>query len=196
MLADVLERARRELAHSVARASGRQAGGSADPRGPLVVLTDLDRVLDTIASDAPLVIPETERAAIVATVSITVKEALLLHGPMAPLWIGFGPEDRIGLSVEPQLADALATDGARVDGALGARSRRLARDGRDGSPPSERPGALVTVATVRLADPTAQSVGTFAAIRVGVGLQQLAGLATRDVDEPSRQAPTATGTLE
>jgi uncharacterized membrane protein YccC len=195
MLADVVERARRELRHAVARASGRDMRGGADPRGPLAVLADLDRILDTIASDAPRVIRDEERAAIVKTVSVAVNDALLVSGPATPRWIGFGAEDRIAWTVEPALAGALTVDGARVDGALGARIRRLAGSRRDDTA-SPLPGALIAIASDRLTDPSVDTAATFGAIRVGAGLERLAWLADRDVGDAARQAPTVTGTLE
>ena len=196
MLADVAERARRELAHALVRASGGADGAMGNPRGPLTVLSDLDRVLDTIASDAPSVVPDEERASIVTMISVTVKEALLIGGPNAPRWIGFGAEDRVALTVAPGLAEALSADGARVDAALAARSRRLAGTARPGTAIPAPPDALVDVATARLSDPNAATGPTFDALRIGVGLQRLVWLASRDVEDVAPQAPTATGTLE
>ena len=181
MLADVAERARRELATAIARASGRADGGASTSGGPLTVLSDLDRVLDTIASDAPSVVPDDERAAIITMVSVTVKEALLIGGSKAPAWIGFGREDRVALSVEPALANALAVDGGRVDASLAARNRRLAGLPRSGAGTEASPDALVTVGAGCLSDPSAAPGPTFDAIRIGIGLERLAWLATWDV---------------
>ena len=146
---------------------------------------------------APSVVPDEERAAIITMVSVTVKEALLLGGPASPAWIGFGAEDRVALTVEPALADALDVDGARVDAAPRGTEPPAGGDGREPEPDRRRrPTTLVTIGARRACPTRAGSGPTFDAIRIGVGFEQLAWLASRDVEVAAPQAPTATGTLE
>ena len=59
-----------------------------------------------------------------------------------------------------------------------------------------RVDALVTVAATRRVDERTDPGPTFDAIRIGVGLERVAWLATWDVDARACQPPTVTGTFE
>jgi len=179
LLADVVTRAQQELTRSAALAARAADAPPGDGRGPLALLTDLDRVLDTISSDAPRALTDQQRSTVVATVSTSVHLALLLEGESALPWVGLGPEDRMPhLPADPTVDDALLADVREVADDLTRMARRLAGDRlRDGQVATE-PRALLDVVEQRLAAPpdTTDPEIDFVALRMGVGLGRLVRL--------------------
>jgi len=179
VLADIVTRARREIAHSAARATGAPDPPAGDRRGPLALFSDLDRTLDTISASAPRVLTDHQRAVVVATVCTSVSLTLLLEGAAAVPWVGQGPEDRLpDLPADAGVDDALHADVARVDDDLAAMAQRLAsHEPRDVA--TLDPHDLVDLVRARLAAPpgTSDPSVDYAALRIGVGLGRLTRLA-------------------
>jgi uncharacterized membrane protein YccC len=172
LMAEIVERARVGL-------SGALAG--TPPPQPLAVVGDLDRVLDVVSTSAPRALADDERARILVTVDLSASLTDLLADPAPAAAIARA-------AAAPRVHAAVATDGARADGALAGLVARLAHAPRPAPPPP--PDALPTALTAVLArGDDVDDILVSGALRTAAAFGLVHRLA-------SDQPPTATGTLE
>ncbi len=184
-LAQVVATARARLGEAVTSTTAWATGPAGDrpvPRGPgptapgtsLPVVTELDRVLDTLASSAPATLDAGIRQQILATVDV----AVAMHDLVAERddWVG-GPGAAGSLRTDAALARALAADAVAADAALHDLVDRLRGvAGRDATgAESPLPGALVHLAEGRVGLPADGDVAMTA--RLAEGLRQVTRLA-------------------